>query len=261
MNLLNYNIDQVLLMVFVAFRIGAMFISMPFFSDVKVPMLVPVVLPVMFSAVLTPIIPHPDMAGIHAGFLPFIFSTFTEVSIGLLMGFSVRILFTMATVAGELAGLQIGFAMAGLFDPSLGQVPQLAVLQNAFLIVAFFAFNAHHAFVQTLVQSYYAIPVGTQGMVVVQMVPGLFKVFSGIYLLALRFALPVVAVILMMHIIMGVISIAAPEMNIYFNAAMNINITLGMFILMLSIGTLIRFFQTGTVSVTDFLRGGFLAAG
>lgn len=246
------------MLVFASFRIGALFLAMPFFSEVKTPGLVTVILPVSLAAIIAMTLPVQGLSMLAAGAVPLAIAIANEIIIGVTMGFAVRILFTLGAIAGEIAGVQMGFSMAGLFDPSLGQIPLLAILQNSLMVIIFFAFNVHHALVIALVQSYQAIPPGAGGYDAAGAAMGLIKLFGMIYMLALRFALPVIATILMLHIIMGVISITAPEMNIYFNAAMNVNLVLGLMIVMLSFGTLMQFFQTSILTMGDFLNGAFV---
>lgn len=255
MNFIDYNINTLLFALMMSFRMGAFFKSMPIFSEIKVTGLVTILLPLMFAFLLAPsvannILPVMTLDAIHIGY-----AIVTEIMVGVFMGFSLNVVMLLATMVGELMGMQAGLSMASLFDPNLGQVSVISYLIRNLFFLAFFAFNMHHAFIFMLVQSYQFIPVGGDFYSLTKAVPALMHLFASIYLMAFRIVLPVIVIILLSHLTMGIISITAPQMNIYFNAAISMNIVIAMLLFAISFPILFQFYNVGLDSLQNFIVG------
>ncbi len=258
MNLIDYQLEDFLFMILVSFRFAAMFVSLPVISDFKMAIVVKVILPITMAFLLAPFVPHHLAPSLGANSLSLFLAILMEVFVGLLMGFSVRLLFMLANIAGEITGIQVGFSIAAVFDPSLGNSSLISFFMQLFLTLMFFFTNMHHTFIWVLVESYQHIPPGTEPFELTELVPGLFKLFNAVYLMALRFTLPVLITIFLAHIMVGIMSITAPQMNFYFNVSLSLNVIFGMIVISLSLGLLFQFFYTGTVSLNEFLSGYFI---
>lgn len=254
MDLIDYHLNDILFAFLLSIRLTALFISMPIFSQLKMALMPQVILPVSIAFLIAPAIKiHvPELIG--GNVVIFALSIFKEALVGLVMGFSVRLIFVLASVAGDIIGLSAGFAIATIFDPNLGgNVSLPAFFLRSFLILAFFIFDIHHDFIFYLVKSYESIPPGPDFFSVSEMLPGIVKLFSESYFMAFRLGLPVIFVILLAHLTTGVIAVTAPQMNFYFNAAISLNILIAMFIVAMSIGLLFKFFQLEIMQLKEFI--------
>lgn len=253
MTIAGYNTAHLLFMILVSFRMGAFFMSSPIGSYVTVPYIM-VLLSLSLGFLLGPVIPHqlPDQFGLEAA--PFFYAILTEILVGVLMGFALSLIFMLANIAGEFAGVQMGFSMASLFDPSLGQIPLLAFFYRIFLVLAFFMLDLHHDLIRVLVKTYETIPPGASLFSFSSLIPALMQLFTSIFLLALRLGLPIVAVILLMNVTVGIVTMTAPQMNFYFNVSFIVNIMIGMMLVALGFITLMRYFETGMGSLYQFLN-------
>lgn len=257
MKILDYHLDQLLFVILMSFRLGAFFISMPIFGEFKVPVVPRLILPAAIAFLIAPLVPQDLAPGMGENAVSFLYAILTEVLVGVTMGFSVHILFMLANIAGEITGLQVGFSLASLFDPSFGQSPMLAFFMRLFLVLMFFTTGLHRTFLWLVVESYQNVPPGGGMFAVDQMIPGLFRLFDAVYLMAFRFALPVLVTIFLAHVMVGIISITAPQMNFYFNVAISLNVIIGMILVALSFSLLFQFFYTGSLSLQEFLGGYF----
>lgn len=257
MTYFDYNLQQILVAIMISVRLGAMLMSLPFLSEIKIPMIMNITLPVVMGFLLAPSMPTivPVEMLSHAGFM--VLALLTEILTGVLIGFSVRIVMALANIAGEIAGIQIGFSMAAIFDPHFGQVSEVAYFNMIFVAIAFFVFDMHHAVIRTVVFSYSTVPIGAPFVSMSETVVALSKLFSMVFSLACRFAFPVVVAILMSHIINGLISVTAPQLNIYFNAAIALNIALGLGILVVSFGTLFEALNSALTQMQSMWNGIF----
>ena len=195
------------------FRIGAMFAAAPLFSSRMLPVRVRVVVAIMLSLLLAPLIdrtPAVDPLG-PAGLLIGIH----QVLIGLSMGFILQLVFSCFAVAGEVIAMSMGLGFASMIDPQNGI--QTPVLSSYFVIVAtliFLALNGHLALLAMVSESFQTLPIGTQWVgkeSIWQLLIWSSRVFSG----AVLVALPALGSILMVNLTFGVITRAAPQLNIF----------------------------------------------
>lgn len=230
--------DELPKMMLGAFRVGGLLVAMPVFGTSPLPPMLKFFLAFAFSAALLPFQPAfpPELWG--RSDLVLVLAV-REIFLGLLMGYGVRFIFLMVTMALEFAGLQMGFSIANVFDPqNNSQVSVIAQLGATLSIMFFFAANLHHEVFLTLVRSYEVIPIGVPdwnfGLNIERLVSFLGMSFS----VALRLSMPVMAVMLILHFVMGIMGKAAPQMNLFFNVAFIINVATGILLVALLIPTL-----------------------
>ena len=143
-----------------------------------------------------------------------------QVFIGLLIGLSLQFLFAAFQMAGEFFSVQMGLGISEVFDP-MAQVslPLMGIFKNLIATFVFFVSGAHLWLIRSVVFSYEKIPFFPneilQDMVWHKgIVNFMIFVSSGMFIIALKIALPVMGTLLLVSITMGVLSKAAPQMNI-----------------------------------------------
>lgn len=137
-----------------------------------------------------------------------------QLLIGFAMGFVLQVVFTAAMLAGEQVAMAMGLGFAQMADPQNGvQVPVVGQFFVVFSTLLFLALNGHLAVIQMVVKSFELLPVGIIGIErsgLWALVQWGGQLFSG----ALLIALPGVIALLAVNLAMGVITRAAPQMNI-----------------------------------------------
>jgi flagellar biosynthetic protein FliR len=156
------------------------------------------------------------------------------VVIGVAMGFILQMVFGALVVGGQAIATSMGLGFAATIDPQNGvQVP---VISQFFLILAtlvFLALNGHLVLIETIVESFYLWPIGSGPLpenLAMHTVTWIAEVFKG----ALLIALPAVAAILLVNLAFGVMTRAAPQINI-FAVGFPITIIAGFIMIMLSL--------------------------
>jgi flagellar biosynthetic protein FliR len=147
-----------------------------------------------------------------------------QVLIGLSLGFAVRVVFAAVEFAGEIAGLQMGMNFAGFFDPLLANQSTAASRFFATLVAfLFIAVNGHLTVIETVVHSLEAFPVGPEPFAfLLQTQPHRWG--GQIFMLGLWMAMPMIAVLMFVNLVLGVIARVAPQSNIF---AIGFPITMG----------------------------------
>jgi flagellar biosynthetic protein FliR len=136
-----------------------------------------------------------------------------EAVIGLSLGFALRALIAGAEFAGHLSGQQIGFSYGATIDPQSGvRNNMLAILYGSLATLGFLAINGHHTVLRALVQSYQALPMGG-GQIDPSVVTSVRDILGLVFVVALRLAAPIIVVLLIVEVIVGLISRAAPALN------------------------------------------------
>ena len=134
---------------------------------------------------------------------------------GLTLGFAVRVVFAAVEFAGEIVGLQMGLNYAGFFDPSTGgQTTAVSRFFGTSVAWLFIVINGHLLVVAALIRSFEAFPVGPEPMAFIRAVrPEVWG--TEIFHLGLWIALPLVAMLLFVNLVLGLISRVAQQMNIF----------------------------------------------
>lgn len=160
-----------------------------------------------------------------------------QVLIGVTLGFAARVVFTAVEFAGELIGLQMGLNFAGFFDPATGS--QGTATSRFFSTIGsllFVVINGHLLLVAALLRSFDAFPVTDQPFAVIHALqPQVWG--AEIFRIGLWIALPIVAMLLFVNLVLGVISRVAQQLQI-FSVGFSITVSVGLVGVLLTLPTL-----------------------
>jgi len=203
-------------------RVLALFSALPVLGQRLVPMRVRVALSFMIALAAQPMLPQMPAVALDTPVAMIL--VVQQVLIGLTIGFAVRIVFAAVEFAGEIAGLQMGLNFAGFFDPvSAGTATATSRFFGTVVAWLFIVINGHLAVIAAVIKSFEAFPVGPQPFAFLSaLAPHTWgaEVFS----LGLWIALPLIAMLLFVNIVLGIISRVAQQMNVF---AIGFPVTLG----------------------------------
>jgi flagellar biosynthesis protein FliR len=207
-------------------RPGVLIATSSVFGGTFAPPLVRVGVVVLVTLALAPTVPLPENVG-GAGMA---MVALRETLIGLALTFSIRIIVAGAEFAGHLTGFQLGFSYASVVDPQSGARNNvMSALYANIAMLVFLAINGHHQMLSALSASYQALPPG--GMPASGDLATLVaRTLGQVFVIGLRMALPVVAVLLIVEIGLGLVSRVAPQLNLMVMGA-PVRILVGLFIL------------------------------
>ncbi len=194
-------------------RIGSCFMVAPAFGAIFVPARIRIVLAGAITVAVAPLIPTP------AAIAPFsaagVIVTIQQVIIGIAIGFCLQILFDAVTLGGQLLANSMGLSFAFNTDPMHGvETPVLGQLYSMLVMLTFLALNGHLKLIEVLVDGFRTLPIGTDGLGqdgIWSIVIWGSQLFSG----ALSVALPGVTALLIVNVAFGVMSRAAPQLNLF----------------------------------------------
>jgi flagellar biosynthetic protein FliR len=150
----------------------------------------------------------------------------------------------------------MGLSMAMMIDPNLGNVPTVAQFLIVLATLVFVGLGGHGLLLAMLVESFSSLPVGTFVMVD-QSWRQVLAWSSTMFLGAVLIALPVMVTLLFINIGIGVITRAAPSLNI-FAVGLPATIVMGFLVLIMSmanIGARLQWLWTQSLVQTRTLVG------
>jgi len=147
-----------------------------------------------------------------------------QVVIGLSVGFAVRVVFAGIEYAGETIGLQMGLNFAGFFDPvSASSATATSRFYGTMVAWLFVVINGHLLVLAALLQSFHAFPVTPEPFSFLrEALPHRWG--AEIFMIGLWIALPLIAMLLFVNLVLGMVSRVAAQINIF---AVGFPITVG----------------------------------
>lgn len=138
-----------------------------------------------------------------------------ELLVGLIIGYMSSLFLQVATMAGQILDVQIGFGMAQLYDRDTQNMVSLTSnLLNYSLLLLFLAANGHHTILKMLYFSVQALPVG-QVALGADVVNTAVDAFSMAFSMAVTISLPIIAAELILEVAMGIMIRAVPQLNVF----------------------------------------------
>ncbi len=194
-------------------RIGAMFMATPIFGARTIPVRIRIILALLITILIQPVLP--ELPAVDAlspqGFMLIL----QQILIGLLIGFTMQIMFAALVMAGMIIATTMGLGFASMVDPQNGI--EVTVLGQFYLIIAtlmFLAMDGHLLLLQVLADSFAALPI-SDSVLSVQVFWNLAVYSTEMFLSAVLISLPIMVGVLLVNLGLGVITRAAPQLNIF----------------------------------------------
>lgn len=194
-------------------RISAAMMAAPLFSHRAIPRQIRLGIALMLAMLLMPW--QPALPDFNPLSLQGVLLTANELLLGICLGFMLQLVFEAVMFAGQFVATGMGLGFASVIDQQQGI--SVAVMGQFFMLITmllFLAMNGHLAFIKMLADSFVAWPVGT-AVVQPETFGVLLTAIGGMLRNALGIALPAVVALLVVQIAMGVMSRAAPTLNLF----------------------------------------------
>lgn len=232
------------------FRVAAVLMSMPVFGTTLVPTRVRLYFALAITVVIAPGLP--PMPPVNALDLSGLMLIAEQILIGALMGFSLQLFFQAFVVAGQIISIQMGMAFASMIDPTNGvNTAVIGQFLTMLVTLLFLAMNGHLVVFEVLTESFTTLPVGSALLV------NHFWEIAGrlgwVLGAAMVLVLPAITALLVVNIAFGVMTRAAPQLNI-FSIGFPLTLVLGMVIFWVSLGDILNQYQPLATQALQLLR-------
>ena len=232
------------------FRVTAVLMSMPVFGTTLVPRRVRLYFALAITVVIAPGLP--PMPAVHALDLSALMLVAEQILIGALLGFSLQLFFQAFVVAGQIISIQMGMAFASMVDPTNGvNTAVIGQFLTMLVTLLFLAMNGHLVVFEVLTESFTTMPVGSAMLV------NHFWEIAGklgwVLGAAMVLVLPAITALLVVNIAFGVMTRAAPQLNI-FSIGFPLTLVLGMVIFWVSLGDILNQYQPLATQALQLFR-------
>jgi flagellar biosynthetic protein FliR len=234
-------------------RISALMATAPLFSMASYNLQLRIIFALVLTWMVYPLHRWPMIDPSSASGL---LEIFNQLAIGAMMGLVLQVVVSAVVLGGQSIANAMGLSMASMIDPAMGQVPVIAQLLLIMSTLIFIGFGGHALLLGMISDSFNSLPIGTH-ILTQDNIGRLIRWGSMIFLGGLLLALPVMVTLLLINIGLGVISRAAPSLNI-FALGLPAMIVAGFLILILSlesIGTRIEWLWVRGFDVVRDMTG------
>ncbi|WP_019431150.1 flagellar biosynthetic protein FliR [Limnohabitans sp. Rim47] len=192
-------------------RISALMISAPIFSLTAFSLRLRILLALVLAWLVYPLHKWPMLDPSTA---PGLVEVFNQIMIGSVMGLILQVVVGAIVVGGQSIAAAMGLSMANMLDPNMGNVPVISQLMIVMSTLIFVSFGGHAILLGLISESFHSLPIGTS--ILNQNVYGRVLQWSSmVFLGAVLMALPVMVSLLFINIGLGVVTRAAPSLNIF----------------------------------------------
>jgi flagellar biosynthetic protein FliR len=250
---LSFPLEQMMLFFFVLVRVAAIVFVVPFFESRNVPVMVKVGLAVTVSWLLLPQI-NVTPPSLDTSPISFAIGIGAEVAIGLIIGLMVQLLFAGVQLAGQMAGFQMGLAIANVVDPASSlQIPLLSQFLNLFAFMIFLSLNIHYFFIKALVDGFEILPFWSARFDgdIYELI---MTTAANAFVIAVQIGAPVMVALLMTSVALGLVARTVPQMQIFI-VAMPVKIILGLLFLGFSLPYCMSFLNKAFINLGKTIQG------
>lgn len=193
-------------------RLAAIIGINPVFSRKNLPRTIRAGLILWLTIAIFPSIKNPPVMD---NAFDFAFAIMGEILVGAFFSFVFMLFNYMLFFAGEFLDMQMGLAMAKVFDPSSSaQLSLTSSMFNIIFVLFFFWSGAYHAYIKIIAGSFDLVRIGT-GFISENFLPFLLGMFTEGISLAIKLTLPFIAAQFTVEVIMGVLMKMVPQIHVF----------------------------------------------
>lgn len=194
-------------------RIGGFLMVVPIFGNQLIPRRVRLAMAWVMSVAIAPILDAPPvMDGFDLGVM---LNGGMQLFAGIALGFATIMFFQVFVISGQFIAMQMGLGFAAMVDPGNGV--QVTIWSQFFLMLVtllFISMNGHLVLLSVLVEGFRVHPLGIN-MPIDELAGELVQLGSWMFMGGVMIAMPAVISLLVVNIAFGVISRAAPQLNVF----------------------------------------------
>jgi flagellar biosynthetic protein FliR len=208
------EVETLKLFTLVMIRFSGLVVSAPVLGSRNFPVIAKIGLAATVAMLITPLLPALETP-LPSEPLPFLLLAASEVTIGLLMGFVMTLVFAAIQVGGQIMDMQTGFGMMNVFNPALEtQFPIFGFFFFILAVLYLLAVNGHHLMIRAMAATYEKIPVGGFALRP-ELMSEVSRWGSAVFVDGLMIAAPVAGAMLLAYVTMGLLGRAVPQIHLF----------------------------------------------
>lgn len=232
---MNFTVENLEFYLLVLIRISSFVVAAPLFSYQTIPVKWKAVISMVLAIIVIQALPPVRVE--YTGIIGFSGLILKEAAVGLVLGFVCSICMYIVAFAGQMMDMEMGFSMANMFDPVTHiQVTVTGNMYTYLVMLLLMVTNMHHYIIRAILESFQYFNVG-QAVFGGSITNMAIDFMGNYFMIGFRIVLPVFACMLVINVVLGVLSRAAPQMNM-FVVGMQVKVLVGILLLLLLVSTI-----------------------
>lgn len=234
-------------------RISAAILFNPFLGKKNIPAITKIGLSLVITVGITPSLMEfkPEIGS----FIEFIAVIIKEMLLGFGMGMLIQVFASVVFIAGEAIDMQLGIGMGKIYDPQSNiSMSATGSVYNILFTILFFISNGHLTLIKIIVESCRMFPPGDDFF---NFKAGsfMFLLFGDVLILALKLALPVIAMELLTEAGLGVLMRIVPQINV-FSVGLQVKLAIGFSVVIITLPLISRILDNSVTSMFEKVQEG-----
>ncbi|AOT07499.1 flagellar biosynthetic protein FliR [Pseudoalteromonas luteoviolacea] len=231
-------------------RISSMIMVMAGLGAQSVSKRIKICLSMVVTLAVAPAIPQSQFTDLFSFHM--ILVVIQEMIIGVAIGFASLLLLNTFILAGQILAMQTGLGFASVVDPSNGlSVPAVGQFYLILATLLFFVFNGHLMMFQMIIFSFQSWPIGGDWWHVDNYYD-IAKWGSWLFATALSLSLAPLTAMLVINLAFGIMTRAAPQMNI-FSVGFAFTLVAGLMIIWATLGNFTMQYEFQWLKMTELM--------
>ncbi len=245
---------------FVFARVFGLVMGMPFLSQIEVSSRFRAVACIALTLAFNPLVPDdyfPALQTFAWAFCRFL----AEFLIGFFLGLIARFALAAVEFAGQLIGFSAGVSSATVFNPSQANHGSIvSVFLTMAAMTSFLVLDGHHMLFKNLLTTYSRLPsewFSFQSPLVHDFFKGIVELSDMLIRAGFQLSIPFLLVNTVLQFALGILGKLVPQVQVFF-LGMSLQILLGWFVLLISFGAMLLFYEkinTSAYSIMGFAHG------
>jgi flagellar biosynthetic protein FliR len=212
MNLILDDLVEILITGLIPFlRISALLLAAPLVSLRVVSVRIRLALAVLLTIFIYPMLELPAVDATSAAGILLISQ---ELLVGLLFAIVLQVVNAAMSVAGQSMSMSMSLGMAQTVDPNAGRVPVIGSFLVVLSTLIFLSIGGHLIMIKLILQSFEVLPIGGE-ISVRETLGNVIEWTAMAFLGAVLIALPIMLTMMLINLCIGIVTRAAPAMNIF----------------------------------------------
>lgn len=245
--IMQYMVSYIWPFLRISSMIGAMFII----GSRMLPVRIRLIFSIVITWAVIPLIP-PVSSDIQLFSLEGFIVSVNQIIIGTTLGFLTEFISQCFILAGQVVAMQTGLGFASIMDPVNGaSTPVVGQFFSMLCALVFFSIDGHLVFIDLVHKSFTTIPVGLN-FISPSTWETLSLFLSVMFQISVNFAIASICTMLIINFSLGVMTRAAPQLNI-FSMGFAVSLILGIGVLWMTLGGFMGYFERLFDHVTELM--------